>query len=720
MTSDGRSSAAPGPELPRVPPERYSDFETLGKGGMGVVYLALDTHLNRRVAMKVVRLAETPDESAPGTPFAIHLPDAESQLSERVEEARARFLREATVTGGMEHPGIVPVYELGETETGVPYYTMRVVRGQRTLRDALDATNGLADRLALLEPFLKVCDTMAYAHARGVMHRDLKPENVALGEYGEAIVLDWGLAKFTTLGEAPPKDTPQAPHAGWSDRVRAEAHDALVTQMGILGTPGYLAPEVALEDEHRIDARADVYGLGAMLYELLTDRLPHPPEAMGPYLRALVHEVPVPANRVVPSTPAPLSRLADEALVVDPDARLPSARALAQRIRDWQQESEGARRAQRELDAARHALEAAEALAGSDALAAIDRGFAAVHRARDAAPHDAEIEPVEAALVARREAALGERAKAERARLLRRVALGAGVVALLVGALVAHLLNERRLEAVAARDAEARAAEEARTAERAAQAALARSLASRARRRAAALDGVEALALASASLELSPTAEGWQALGEATLLGTPSTLRYPSGVAARCLAFSRDGETLAFGGRFGDVGGWACQGGDAHSTTWQHERTVRALYAGDDGRMWSAGDDGGVRAGHLTSEQLPDRWIGPEAPLTAVLPDLVRDRVLALASGWHAVCLARHLCGAALLARDGSCHHHSAHSPTRRLGPLARRVAAPRCAPRRPRAPGAARPRRCGAGLTRLSQSRGRLRTGCATSPAAG
>ena len=200
--------------LRAVAPGRYRDFTPLGQGGMGVVYLALDSDLDRQVALKIIRPrspavpASPAAAPAPLTPRSGGPPAAGTEESESFLQLKERFLREAVVTGLLEHPGVVPVYELGRTEAGVPYYTMRFVRGRRTLRAAIDEAKRLDERLALLEPFLKVCDTLAYAHARGVLHRDLKPENVALGEYGEAIVLDWGLAK---VRGAPPAAAPPAP-----------------------------------------------------------------------------------------------------------------------------------------------------------------------------------------------------------------------------------------------------------------------------------------------------------------------------------------------------------------------------------------------------------------------------------------------------------------------------------------------------------------------------
>jgi serine/threonine protein kinase len=186
-----------------------------------------------------------------------------------------RFLREAQVTGQLEHPGIVPVYELGhKPEDNHPYYTLRFVRG-RTLNDAVTAYHqrrrrgaaGALELRDLLGAFVQICNAVGYAHSRGVLHRDLKPHNVALGDFGEVMVLDWGLAKVladtsTSAGgdqaeTAPPRLTIEDDHAA--------------TQAGaVMGTPGYMAPEQADGRHDLVDRRTDVYGLGAMLYHLLT------------------------------------------------------------------------------------------------------------------------------------------------------------------------------------------------------------------------------------------------------------------------------------------------------------------------------------------------------------------------------------------------------------------------------------------------------------------
>jgi serine/threonine protein kinase len=258
---------------------RYELREEIGRGGMGTVYLAQDRELDRPVALKVLN-------TAPG-----HI------------DGGARLAREARIIARLEHPGIVPVHDAGRLPDGRLYYAMKLVRGRR-LDEPGDASIPLAERLRI---FLKICDAVAFAHAHGVLHRDLKPQNVMIGPFGEVLVMDWGIAK-TVEPFTPPNEV----DAGWPENPAGTAHGTVV------GTPGYMAPEQARGEVAALDERADVYGLGAILYFLLAERGPTPEQS------------PVtPPRRYNRAIPRPLEAVCLRALAPEPAARYAGAAQLA-------------------------------------------------------------------------------------------------------------------------------------------------------------------------------------------------------------------------------------------------------------------------------------------------------------------------------------------------------------------------------------------------------
>jgi eukaryotic-like serine/threonine-protein kinase len=201
---------------------RYELISTLGRGGMGVVYLARDTALEREVALKIF-------------------------------DRCAGDANEARIIARLEHPGIVPVHDFGELPDGRFFYAMKRVRGDRLDR-WMAAGRGITDRLAV---FLRVCEAVAFAHAHGVVHRDLKPENVMVGEFGEVLVLDWGAAADRDIADCGLRSS--------TGSGRPEALEGRISDSKtIVGTPDYMAPEQARGDA-LIDQRADVFALGAML-----------------------------------------------------------------------------------------------------------------------------------------------------------------------------------------------------------------------------------------------------------------------------------------------------------------------------------------------------------------------------------------------------------------------------------------------------------------------
>jgi serine/threonine protein kinase len=259
---------------PELPGERYALEEPVGSGGMGTVYRAYDRALDRHVALKVLR----PDLADP--------------------DAAARLDREARILARLEHPGIVPVHDAGTLADGRVFYVMKLVRGERLEQFARGAT-----LTELLRTFLRVCETVGFAHARGVVHRDLKPSNLMVGAFGEVLVLDWGIARVLRDG---PGGEPRPRNERGADGAGGPAREDADTAPGtVLGTPGFMAPEQAQGWSHLVDARTDVYALGAIL-------------------RALVGEPG--GDRAVP---APLVSIWTRALAPEPADRYPSADALA-------------------------------------------------------------------------------------------------------------------------------------------------------------------------------------------------------------------------------------------------------------------------------------------------------------------------------------------------------------------------------------------------------
>jgi hypothetical protein len=260
MASD-HPTVDPSPLLPdaAAPPVllagRYQLGELIGEGGMGVVHLARDTALDREVAIKRLR---------PGLP-------ADSP-------AVARFLFEARVTGQLQHPGIPAVHELGTLADGQPFLAMKLVKGQ-TLQELLRQRSSPADDLGrFVAVFEQLCHAVGYAHAHRIIHRDLKPANVMVGSFGEVQVMDWGLAKVLgDQGQQPqPGDFDPEATAGWQTEIGTPRPDGSATRTGaVLGTPAYMAPEQAGGDIRKLDARSDVFGLGAILCQILTGRPPY-------------------------------------------------------------------------------------------------------------------------------------------------------------------------------------------------------------------------------------------------------------------------------------------------------------------------------------------------------------------------------------------------------------------------------------------------------------
>ena len=298
----------PGAEGPPAPEgEKYSVEGPIGSGGMGEVVLVRDRDLRRQVAMKMMKPAA-----------AAH------------PRNRMRFVAEAQTTSQLEHPGIPPIHDLGITADGVPYFTMKLVRG-RTLREVLhDLFLGRKEVRRdwslhrLVTGLERICEAVHFAHELGVVHRDLKPENIMLGDYGEVHVVDWGIARVDQTGV----DTEERVSS-----AREDAGDATLDGV-VKGTLPYMSPEQATPGGPSLDRRSDVYSLGCILYEMLTlqqafegDRvLERVREGTFPPVRARNPRRPVPED---------LAALCERAMAKEREARPPSARALGEALRSW-------------------------------------------------------------------------------------------------------------------------------------------------------------------------------------------------------------------------------------------------------------------------------------------------------------------------------------------------------------------------------------------------
>lgn len=304
----GTGDSTPHPTPPSGP--RYTRTTLHASGGMGAVWRAWDHTLGREVALK--------------------------ELKEEGVAGEARFAREAKLTGRLEHPGVVPVYELGtDAKTGRPFYAMRFLRG-RTLSDAARAFHAARrpgwfppmDLVTLLSAFVSVCNTVGYAHSRGVVHRDLKGENIVLGEFGEVVVLDWGVAKV--LDE---RDVPDAAPIANPASTLALGQ----TRLGdVVGTVGYMAPEQAEGLPDLIGPHTDVFGLGAILYETLCGC---PPYSGVTYQNALLKAVLLrfpPPREVWPDVPPALEAICLKAMAKEPGERYASAVELGREVQGWQ------------------------------------------------------------------------------------------------------------------------------------------------------------------------------------------------------------------------------------------------------------------------------------------------------------------------------------------------------------------------------------------------
>lgn len=304
---DLQGTAQPG----RAPPKqsRYEDLGPLGQGGMGIVRRVRDPALNRVLALKIIR-------------------------PERLSSAGmvARFIEEAQISAQLTHPAIIPVHEMGRLPDGRYYFTMKEIDG-RTLSEVIRqvhhvfATPGEWNVRRMLKAFLRVCEAVAYAHSRGVVHRDLKPANIMIGEFGEVVVMDWGLAKV--VGRADRSGEELNPIQ--TDRQQQAAHQTRIGRVS--GTPTYMPPEQASGQIDKLGPASDVYSLGAVLFEIISGYAPFAGNHVD-VLEAVQkgEQRPLPEDHLIPEG---LKSICSQAMALLPQDRYPDADALSDALRDW-------------------------------------------------------------------------------------------------------------------------------------------------------------------------------------------------------------------------------------------------------------------------------------------------------------------------------------------------------------------------------------------------
>ncbi len=313
---------------------RYRLLGEVARGGMGAILKIWDDDLRRALAMKVVLSSE----------------DARNGETPPVDpKTLGRFLEEAQITGQLDHPGIVPVHELGIDSSGRVYFTMRLVKGEdlRAVFERVHAGDLEWNQTRALGVMLKVCEALSYAHAKGVIHRDLKPGNVMVGKFGEVYVMDWGLARVLGMADkhdlrfqSAPLSSVSRVNTEWREVREGTPDSPLITMDGdVMGTPSYMAPEQARGDLARLGPHSDVYALGAMIYHLIGGEMPYVPRdsrvSARTILSALLNGPPRSIAELAPHAPAELIAICEKAMHREIASRYSDVGGLASDLRAY-------------------------------------------------------------------------------------------------------------------------------------------------------------------------------------------------------------------------------------------------------------------------------------------------------------------------------------------------------------------------------------------------